>query len=49
MDYKSVIEEQIRELQKVQDATSETLVDSKIHLASTICNLTFSAKAIERS
>ena len=37
MDYKSVIEEQIRELQKCQDR--ENCADSKIRLAATIADL----------
>jgi hypothetical protein len=43
MDYKAVIEEQIRELQKVQD--KEVSQERKINLATVICNLCDSARS----
>lgn len=43
MDYKSVIEEQIRELQKLQDKTEPILVEQKVLLATTISKLCFEA------
>lgn len=46
MDYKSVIEEQIRELQKCQDR--ENCVDSKIKLAITITDLCEKARTFQK-
>ena len=48
MNYKAVIEEQIRELQKVQDnATKEYDPDTICRLAVTIADLTLKARDIQ--